>query len=89
MQHSQMVMTVGATDLALSLTLLLRCPERNMAKRVNPAKQAIARVGNYAAPVDTSGMDESMKKTMEINKKKPAKKQGFIASMKTKMGIKY
>lgn len=39
-------------------------------KRQNPAKAQQARVGNYTAAVDTTGMDPEMKKTMAIGKKK-------------------
>ena len=36
-------------------------------------KYPSARVGNYRAPVDTVGMDESMKQTMGFGKKAAAK----------------
>ena len=40
-------------------------------KRGNPVAQA----GNYAAEVDTAGMDPEMKRTMGVAK--PRKKMGF------------
>jgi len=65
-----------------------------MAKRPSPMlreKQrgtATGQAGNYASAVDTTGMDEEMKKTMNIGTKK-SKKKGLIGWMKEKMGIKY
>jgi len=57
-------------------------------KRQNPVKEGAAgRAGNYTAPIDTVGMDESMKRT--LMPKKPAKKKGFIGRIKDAMGIKY
>lgn len=45
------------------------------AKKKPQAKPVSARVGNYRAPVDTSGMDPEMKRTMGIGVvKKPKKK---------------
>jgi len=43
-------------------------------KPAKPAPKAgkapIGKVGNYAAPVDTAGMDPEMKRTMGFGKKK-------------------
>ena len=37
-------------------------------------KQPVARAGNYTAPIDTTGMDEDMKVTLGIKKKRGKKK---------------
>lgn len=59
-------------------------------RRQNPAKAQMARVGNYVAPVDTTGMDESMKQTMGIGvKPKPKpKKKSFMDNLKSMIGMK-
>lgn len=51
------------------------------AKRQNPAAVQKARVGNYIADVDTSGMDPEMKRTMNVGQ--PAKKLGFMDMLKS------
>jgi hypothetical protein len=39
--------------------------------RPTPAKRGtVARAGGYAAPVDTAGMDSSMKRTLGLGRKK-------------------
>jgi len=39
-----------------------------MAKRKNPIENTVSRAGNYSAPVDTAGMDSSMKETFKTRK---------------------
>ena len=56
-------------------------------KRQNPAKAQMARVGNYVAPVDTTGMDAAMKATMGIGVK-PKKKMSLMDRMKSMIGMK-
>lgn len=60
-----------------------------MAERKLPPGRAMARVGNYIAPVDTAGVDPAMKNTMNIGVKKRLKKPGLIGMLKDKMGLKY
>lgn len=52
-------------------------------------KMPTARVGNYAAPVDTAGMDEEMQKTMNIGSvDKPASGDNPIVSgLKRMFGV--
>lgn len=37
---------------------------------VKPRSKPTARAGNYAAPVDTAGMDEAMKQTLGVSRKR-------------------
>lgn len=54
-----------------------------MAGRQMPTTRTIGRAGNYAAPVDTAGMDSEMKATLGMGAKKMApKKPGFMDMMK-------
>lgn len=55
-----------------------------MAKR----KVAIGRAGNYAAPVDTAGMDPEMRRTLGIGVKRPAKPMGMLERLRAKAGKK-
>jgi len=54
-----------------------------VAGRQNPTARTVGRAGNYAAPVDTAGMDPEMKQTLGMGAKKAApKKPGFMDMMK-------
>jgi len=63
--------------------------------RQSPKKKAMerdsmaGRAGNYVAPVDTAGMDPTMKRTLNPNKQKAKRKPGLVNWLKEKMGIKY
>ena len=49
-----------------------------MARRKNP----VMRVGNYAAPIDTSGMDEDMK---EFTKERPVSDKDYLSAQKARV----
>jgi hypothetical protein len=51
-----------------------------MDKRKKRSNPAMGQAGNYAAPVDTAGMDPEMKKSLGVNK--PRKKQGFFEMLR-------
>lgn len=53
-------------------------------------KMPTARVGGYAAPVDTAGMDPEMKESMKLTQKKGPKKgsNGFVAALRKVLGEK-
>lgn len=48
-------------------------PSKPAPKPAAKPKAPIGKVGNYAAPVDTAGMDPEMKKTMGFGAKKRRK----------------
>lgn len=45
-------------------------------------KNPVMRVGNYSAPVDTSGMDEDMK---EFTKEKPVSDKDYLSAQKQRV----
>lgn len=52
-------------------------------KRKLPTGVAKLRAGNYAAPVDTAGMDESMKETMSAENPGMARLKRGMAKIKS------